>query len=215
MRLVLLGPPGAGKGTQAMRLAQEYGFLHISTGDILRDHAARDTELGRAAKAHGMEEGKLIPDSIVVEMVVERLGADDASDGFILDGFPRTLPQAEALDAVLTAQGKQLTAVIDLALSDGVVLARLEARVQCAACKTPYNLVMSPPAVVGVCDRCGGTLVPRNDDKEAKVRRRLQEYHEAIPALKSFYEERGLFRQVEADASTDEVAQRVKQALAE
>lgn len=213
MRLVLLGPPGAGKGTQAMSLESEYNIPHISTGDILRDHVDRGTDLGRAANVH-MEEGTLVPDAIVVEMVLERLEEPDAKGGFILDGFPRTLRQAEALDAALVDRATPLTAVVDLALPDGHVLQRLEARVQCAACKTPFNLVNSPPAIEGVCDRCGGKLVPRNDDKDAKIRRRLGEYHESIPLLKGFYETRGIFHEIDADASQSEVGERVRAALA-
>lgn len=213
MRLVLLGPPGAGKGTQAVSLESEYNIPHISTGDILRDHVDRGTDLGRAANVH-MEEGTLVPDTVVVEMVLERLEEPDAKEGFILDGFPRSLRQAEALDAALVDRATPLTAVVDLALPDGHVLQRLEARVQCAVCKTPFNLVNSPPAIEGVCDRCGGKLVPRNDDKDAKIRRRLGEYHEAIPLLKGFYEARGIFHEIDADASQSEVGERVRAALA-
>ncbi len=213
MRLVLLGPPGAGKGTQAVWLKTEYGVVHVSTGDIFRDHEHRGTELGIEAKKY-MDEGELVPDSIVVAMLLERLTQEDAAAGFILDGFPRTLPQAEALDRSLEERGTPLTAVLDLTLSDGVVLDRLKARVLCAACKTPYNLVKSPPVVEGVCDACGGTLVPRNDDKEAKVRRRLKEYHDEIQQLREFYAQRGLYKIVDATGSLEEVAQRVKQALA-
>lgn len=213
MRLVLLGPPGAGKGTQAVSLESEHDVPHISTGDILRDHVDRGTDLGRAANVH-MEEGTLVPDAIVVEMVLERLEEPDAKEGFILDGFPRTLRQAQALDAALADRATPLTAVVDLALPDGRVLQRLEARVQCASCKTPFNLVNSPPASEGICDRCGGKLVPRNDDKDAKIRRRLGEYHEAIPSLREFYEARGIFHEVDADASQSEVGERVRAALA-
>jgi adenylate kinase len=212
MRLVLLGPPGAGKGTQAVWIEAEYGIPHISTGDILRDQADRGTPLGLEARRY-MNEGNLVPDGIVVEMVRARLAKADASAGFILDGYPRTLLQAKELDAVLTDAGITLDAVVDLALPDGVVLERLAARVQCAACKTPYNLVKSPPAVDGVCDNCGGTLVPRNDDKAAKIRRRLEEYYEAIPDLRDFYELKGLFVQIDADASLPEVESRVRSAL--
>jgi len=212
MRLVLLGPPGAGKGTQAVSIESEYNIPHISTGDILRDHVERGTELGREANVH-MEEGLLVPDSIVVEMLLTRLEEPDAKEGFILDGFPRTLPQAVALDEALRDRATPLTAVIDLKLPDGHVLQRLEARVQCAACKTPYNLVHSAPAVEGVCDRCGGKLIPRNDDKDAKIRRRLSEYHDAIPLLKDFYEARGIFHRIDADASPSEVGQRLRAVL--
>ncbi|MCJ7832612.1 MAG: nucleoside monophosphate kinase, partial [Actinobacteria bacterium] len=181
--------------------------------DILRDQVERGTELGRAANVN-MEEGLLVPDSIVVKMLLARLEEPDAKAGFILDGFPRSLPQAVALDEALRDRATPLTAVVDLTLPDGHVRKRLEARVQCSACKTPYNLVQSPPAVEGVCDRCGGKLVPRNDDKDAKIRRRLGEYHEAIPLLREFYESRGIFHRIDADASQSEVGQRLRAALA-
>jgi adenylate kinase len=213
MRLVLLGPPGAGKGTQAVWIEAEYDVPHISTGDILRDHVERATGPGLEAKRY-MEQGTLVPDAIVVEMVRERLERADAQHGFVLDGYPRTLMQAKELDAALAEHEIVLSAVIDLALPDGAVLERLAARVQCAACRTPYNLVKSPPAVEGVCDSCGGTLVPRNDDKAVKIRRRLEEYYEAIPDLRDFFESKGLFIEVDADGSLAEVEARVRAALA-
>jgi adenylate kinase len=210
---VLLGPPGAGKGTQAVWMHGEFGIPHISTGDILRDQASRGTALGLEAKRY-MDEGDLVPDAIVVEMVIARLRESDAAQGFILDGYPRTLEQAQALDRALTEGGIELTAVLDMVVDRSVILERLKARVQCAGCKTPYNLVTSPPKAAGVCDKCGGELIPRNDDKDAKIRRRLEEFATAIDGLRAFYSSKGILREVDAVGTPEEVEQKVRQAIA-
>ena len=184
MRLVLIGPPGAGKGTQAARLVERHGLLHIATGDLFRANVREGTELGRIAKGH-MDRGDLVPDDVVVGMVMEALRA--AQEGFVLDGFPRTVPQAEELERELAASGRPLTAAVALDVDDEIALRRLIGR---------------------------RALEQRDDDEEVTVRRRLDVYHEATRPLRDFYMSRGLLRVVDADASEDEVTERLEAALA-
>lgn len=212
MRLVLLGPPGAGKGTQANNLAREFGVPHISTGAIFRDHATRQTPLGRKAKEY-MSLGELVPDDLVVEMVMERLSQPDASRGFILDGFPRTLPQAEALDAEMAAGGTRIDAVLDLLLDDDLVVRRLVGRRSCPSCGALYHLAWSTPKVDSKCDRCGGTLVKRDDDDEATIRHRLGVYHQETEQLEAYYEGNGLLVRVTGDGPEHEVTERALKEL--
>ncbi len=214
MRLVLLGPPGAGKGTQAGRLAARLGVVAISTGDILRDHVARGTELGSLARGY-MERGEYVPDDVMVAMVSERLQAPDAREGFILDGFPRTLPQARALEDALAREARSLTAVVDFQVPDEVAVKRLTGRFTCPACRRTYNASSKPPRAEGVCDACGATLTRRPDDEEATVRRRLDVYREETRPLERFYRERGLLREVDADGPEEQVTERTVAALAD
>jgi adenylate kinase len=210
MRIVLLGPPGAGKGTQAARLTKRFGMSHISTGDILRRNVGEGTELGRLAETY-MGAGELVPDDVVVAMVLSSL--EVIADGFMLDGFPRTIPQAEALDGGLAVAGRPLHAALALMIDDEIAVKRIAGRRTCANCQTPYNLEIDPPKVAGVCDRCGGPLVQRPDDAEDVVRRRLQVYNESTAPLLKYYSERGLLREVDAFGTEDEVFERAVAAL--
>jgi adenylate kinase len=210
--VVLLGPPGAGKGTQAHRLADLYELSLIATGDIFRQNVQNDSELGRAAKAY-MDAGEYVPDAVVVEMVAAALG--EARNGFILDGFPRTLIQAHALEEKLIQTDRPLSAVLDFHLDDELAVKRLAGRRTCRSCQRTYNVEFKPPRVEGVCDVCGGELVQREDDKEHTVRRRIELYHQSTEALRIFYWDRGLLRVVEADGSEEEVTERAVNALSD
>jgi adenylate kinase len=190
--LVLLGPPGAGKGTQAALLAERLGLEHISTGEILREEVELGTELGRKAKAY-MDRGELVPDALVIEMLRERLDSS-RSRGFILDGFPRTISQAEALERMV-----RLDRVLNIRLSEEEVVRRLSARRVCKSCGRNYNLISNPPKVEGRCDACGGELIQRDDDKPEVIRRRYRVYEAETAPLKDFYRQRGLLVEVEGD----------------
>ena len=212
MRLVLLGPPGAGKGTQAQVLVDTYGIPQLSTGDLLREHVQRGSTLGIRARAY-MDRGEYVPDDLVVSMVMDRLAAPDAQDGFILDGFPRTVPQAVALEESLDRVGKPLTAVLKYAISDDLAVRRLSNRWTCPVCKRTYNMEFKPPANDRVCDVEGADLERRADDDDLTVRRRLALYREQTAPLEAFYRERGLLEEIDAEGPEDEVALRTKTAL--
>ena len=212
MRLVLLGPPGAGKGTQAQRLTERYGIPQISTGDILRDNVQYGTMLGVRARAF-MDRGEYVPDPLVVQMVMERLREPDAESGFILDGFPRTVPQAQALEDALEAIGSPLTAALKFKISDDMAVRRLLNRWTCPTCKTTYNLEFKPPRDDHVCDNDGTLLERRADDDELTVRRRLAVYQEQTEPLEIFYRDRGVLREVNAEAKEDLVGERTVEAL--
>jgi adenylate kinase len=200
MRLVLLGPPGAGKGTQAKALSQEWNLVHISTGDLFRYHLAHQTELGQAAKNY-MESGRLVPDDITEAMLKNRIEQEDVrrSEGFVLDGFPRTVPQGQALDALLTARGERLNRAILIHVPTEVLLERLVGRRTCNDCKASYHVEYHPPKVAGICDLCGGALIQRDDDRLETVRIRLQVYHEETEPLVAFYRASGLLATVNGD----------------
>ncbi len=204
MRLILLGPPGAGKGTQAARIAEAYTIPHISTGDILRASVRAGTELGLEAKRY-MDAGDLVPDELVMRMVGDRLREPDAAEGFLFDGFPRTVPQAEALQQLLVAHDAPLDAVLRLAVPRDEVISRLTGRRTCSNCGRIFHVVFDPPQVEGVCDECGGELVQRDDDTEEVARNRLDVYAAQTEPLEHFYWERGLLRDVEATGTPDEV----------
>lgn len=207
MRLVLLGPPGAGKGTQATQLAERFGIPQISTGDILREHVQENTMLGVKARTF-MDRGEYVPDEVVVEMVMDRLEEPDAEKGFILDGFPRTVPQAIALESALAAADRPLSAVLKFAIADEMAVRRLTARWTCPNCKRTYNLEFKPPTQEGICDVCGHELERRADDDELTVRRRIEVYREQTAPLERFYRDRGLLREVDAQAREADVTER-------
>ncbi len=210
-RMMMLGPPGAGKGTQAKRLAQELEIPHVSTGDMLRDAKRRDTELGREA-AEYMNAGKLVPDEVVIGIVAERLEQDDAAQGFILDGFPRTRPQAEAL----TDMGVELEAVINIEVSDEEVVRRLGGRLSCPECGAVYHKEANPPSQDDVCDKCGNRgLVTRDDDRPEAIKQRLASYHRQTAPLVEFYEQRGVLEAIAGEAGPDEVTQEILDRLAD
>jgi adenylate kinase len=214
MRIVLLGPPGAGKGTQATRLAELYGIANISTGDLLREHVEQGTGLGLRARSF-MDRGEYVPDDLVVRMVMDRLREPDAEPGFILDGFPRTVPQAQALENALAEIDRPLSAVLKFTISEEVAVKRLSNRWTCPNCKRTYNAAFKPPKQEGVCDHCGHTLVRRADDDEVTVRRRIEVYHEETEPLEFFFWERGLLREVDAEGSEDEVTERTLEAISD
>ncbi len=214
MVVILLGPPGAGKGTQAARLAERLGLAHVASGDLFREAVAAQTPLGQKAQGY-MERGELVPDEIVVAMVLERLTRPDCRRGAILDGFPRTVAQAEALERDLSAQGKKADAVLLVNVPDEVVLERLTGRRICRNCQAPYHLTFHPPAQEGVCDRCGGALYQRDDDREETVRHRLRVYWEQTAPLISYYRQKRLLREVDGVGEVEEVGERLLRALEE
>jgi len=213
MILVLLGPPGAGKGTQAALLEKERSLVKLSTGDILRAAVAAGTELGRKA-GDVMERGQLVPDDLVIGLIAERLDAGSDGNGFILDGFPRTLAQAEALDRLLKERGQQLDAVVEMRVDDDALVRRITGRFSCGSCGEGYHEDFKMPKVPGVCDRCGSTeFVRRRDDNEEVVRQRLQAYHAQTEPLIAYYEKRGKIKTVDGMADIKEVHQAIIQAL--
>lgn len=212
MRLVLLGPPGAGKGTQGVLLSEGYGIPQISTGEILRDHVQRGTKLGIRARSY-MDRGEYVPDDVVVSMVMDRLDESDADKGFILDGFPRTVAQAEALERALDEAGEPLTAVIKFSVGGEVAVRRLLGRYTCPNCGRTYHVEFKPPAQEGVCDVCGAELERRADDDELTVRRRIAVYRAQASPLEQFYVERDLLYQVDAEGTPEEVIERTMQVL--
>jgi adenylate kinase len=214
MRVVLLGPPGAGKGTQADRLAERFGATLIGTGDIFRENVTQDTPLGQKAKEY-MEKGELVPDDLVVAMVLDRLDQQDAQNGVILDGFPRTLPQAIALENALSEQDRPLSIALKFVIPDELAVKRLAGRWICQRCQRTYNVAFGPPSQEGTCGRCGGELIQRRDDSEATVRHRIAVYHRDTEPLEFFFWERGLLREVNADGTLDEVTERATEAIAD
>lgn len=214
MRLVLLGPPGAGKGTQGVLLADRYGIPQISTGDILREHVQRGTKLGIAARSY-MDRGEYVPDDVVVSMVIDRLDDPDAKAGFILDGFPRTVAQAEALERALEEAGEPLTAVVKYTIGGDLAVRRLLGRMTCSSCGRTYHAEFKPPAQDGVCDVCGGRLERRADDDELTIRRRLAVYRQQASPLEMFYVERDILYTVDADGTPEEVLERASKYLEE
>jgi len=208
VRVILLGPPGAGKGTQAQRLTQTLGIPQVSTGDILRAAVAAGTPLGREAKAY-MDQGALVPDGVVIGIIRERLAALDCARGYILDGFPRTAAQAEALGETLQALGTPLTAVLSITVDPEELVRRLSGRRTCGNCGAAYHRETAPPRRVGLCDRCGGALLQREDDREETIRKRLAVYREQTAPLVAYYRGRGLLREVDGRGDIDDVFARV------
>jgi adenylate kinase len=208
MNIIFLGPPGAGKGTQAKILVEKYGIPQISTGDMLREHVAKGTELGLKAKEY-MEKGQLVPDEIILGMVKERLSQADAQKGFILDGFPRTVAQAEALDKILEEMGKKIEFVLALIVPDEELVTRLTGRRTCKNCGMMYHIKFKPSKVEGKCDACGGELYQRADDNEETVRNRLKVYHEQTAPLIEYYRKKGVLFEVDGNKSIEEITQQL------
>ena len=211
MRVIFLGPPGAGKGTQARQAAARWGVPQIATGDMLREAVAAGTELGRQAKSH-MDSGGLVPDDVIIGLVGETLARPEARKGFVLDGFPRTLPQAEALDRLLEERGLALDRVVLVDTPEAELLRRITGRRVCGQCGRNYHLASSPPARPGVCDACGGPLHQRSDDEEATVRRRLAVYARDTRPLVEYYRRRRLLEEVAGDGPVDQVFEAVLRA---
>lgn len=212
MNIILMGPPGAGKGTQADFIKENYPILHISTGDMFREAVSNATAMGLEAKKY-MDAGQLVPDEVTIGVVEERLSKPDCAEGFLLDGFPRTIPQAEALDQVLAKMNKKVEAAIDISVPEEILLDRMTGRVSCSKCKTVYNTKFSPPAVAGVCDKCGGELVQRSDDKAETVKNRLQVYLDQSQPLLNYYEKKGVLYSLDGNRNTQEVFKDVQQVL--
>ena len=204
MDLVMLGPPGAGKGTQAERLQQELGLPHVSSGDLFRENIKNKTELGLLAREY-IDRGDLVPDGVTIGMIRQRLGRPDCQRGVILDGFPRTQAQAAALDEMLAQMGRKLDGVLYISLADRELVRRLSARWLCGQCQTPYNAISSPPATKGVCDACGGRLYQRDDDKAETVRARLKVYRQQTAPLIEYYRKAGLLVQIDGAGDIDSV----------
>ena len=196
MKIIMLGAPGAGKGTQAKQIADRYGIPHISTGDIFRANLKAGTPLGLQAKSY-MDKGDLVPDDLTCALVVDRIAQPDAANGFVLDGFPRTIPQADALTKALEERGEQMDYAIDIEVPDENIVTRMGGRRACTACGATYHIVNIPPKQEGICDRCGGQLVLRDDDRPETVAKRLSVYHEQTQPLISYYQERGILKSVD------------------
>ena len=212
MYLVILGAPGAGKGTQAKVLAEKLRVPHISTGDMLREAVREGTPLGLKAKAV-MDKGELVSDELLTGIVKERLSKTDCSGGFILDGYPRNLSQADILDGLLRGLSKEGVLALELEVPDQAIVTRLSSRRSCAACGSVYNVVTSPPSQEGVCDKCGKGLVLRDDDKEDVIRERLRVYHEKTAPLSNRYREMGRLKSVRGDESPDKVLEALEKAI--
>jgi adenylate kinase len=208
MDLILLGPPGSGKGTQAQKIVARYRIPQISTGDILRAAVKEQTPLGKEAKAY-MDQGKLVPDEVVVGIVRERLKAPDCKKGFILDGFPRTVPQAEALEATLRAMNRRIDHVVSIEVNNEELLKRLTGRRTCRGCGAMYHLVFDPPTKEGLCDRCGGELYQRADDKEETIRERLNVYEAQTAPLIAYYRDKGNLRTIDGVGAMEQIFQTI------
>ena len=212
MRIVLLGAPGAGKGTQAKKLIEKYGMPQISTGDLLRAAVSAGTPLGKEAKSY-MDKGELVPDRVVLGMVEERLKQDDCKNGYILDGFPRNTAQAEALDKMLASLNMQLTAALSVDVPFDDLMKRLTGRRTCKACGQMYNIYFKPPAKEGACDKCNGELFQRDDDKEATIKKRLEVYNAQTAPLFDYYGKKGIVKSVSGTGSIDDIFKKVTEAL--
>jgi adenylate kinase len=211
--LVLLGPPGAGKGTQAERLVEDFGLPYYSTGIILREAVAEGNELGKKAKEY-MDAGKLVPDELICDVIVDRLDSGEAENGFLLDGFPRTVGQAEMLDRLLERKGRELTGALLIEAPDEEVIRRLSGRRTCAKGTHVYHVEFDPPKHEGVCDQDGSRLIQREDDKPETVQKRLDVYHQETEPLVDWYEDKGLLRRFDGTRTADEVHDRIRATLA-
>ena len=204
MKIIMLGAPGAGKGTQAKMIADRYSVPHISTGDIFRANIKNNTELGQEAKKY-MDQGLLVPDELTVKILLDRVAAEDCRNGYVLDGFPRTIPQAEVLNHALTELGEKVDFAIDVDVPDENIINRMSGRRACLSCGATYHIVHIPPKTEGVCDRCGSELILRDDDKAETVKNRLQVYHEQTQPLIDYYTEQGVLRTVDGTKDMKDV----------
>ena len=200
MKIIMLGAPGAGKGTQAKMIADKYSIPHISTGDIFRANIKNGTELGKKAKTY-MDQGLLVPDELTVDLVIDRVSQEDCKNGYVLDGFPRTIPQAESLDAALTKLGEKIDYAVNVEVPDENIINRMSGRRACLSCGATYHIVHIPTKVEGICDRCNAELVLRDDDKPETVKKRLDVYHEQTQPLIDYYSGKGVM--VEVDGTQD------------
>ena len=212
MRIIMLGAPGAGKGTQAKKIAEKYGSPHISTGDIFRANIKNGTELGNKAKSY-MEKGLLVPDELTCDLVVDRIAQEDCKNGYVLDGFPRTIPQAEELKAALGKMGTTIDYAINVEVPDENIVKRMGGRRACLACGCTYHVVFNAPKVEDVCDVCGAKLVLRDDDKPETVKKRLDVYHEQTQPLIDFYDKEGVLVEVDGTQNLEDVFQAITKIL--
>jgi adenylate kinase len=204
MKIIMLGAPGAGKGTQAKMIADKYGIPHISTGDIFRANIKEGTELGKKAKEY-MDQGALVPDELTCDLVVDRIGQDDCSKGYILDGFPRTIPQAECLTKALEQRNDKIDYAVNVDVPDENIVRRMSGRRACVGCGATYNIVYNPTKTEGICDRCGKELILRDDDKPETVQKRLTVYHEQTQPLIEYYEKKGALAEVDGTKDMQDV----------
>ena len=204
MKIIMLGAPGAGKGTQAKMIAEKYGIPHVSTGDIFRANIKNGTELGMEAKKY-MDQGQLVPDELTVKILLDRVAKDDCKNGYVLDGFPRTIPQAEVLDSELTKLGDHIDYAINVDVPDENIVKRMSGRRACLTCGATYHIEHVPPKKEGICDVCGSELVLRDDDKPETVKNRLNVYHEQTQPLIDFYTEKGVLKTVDGTVPMEEV----------
>ena len=204
MKIIMLGAPGAGKGTQAKMIAEKYSIPHISTGDIFRANIKNGTELGKKAKSY-MDKGQLVPDELTLDLIMDRFKQYDCKNGYVLDGFPRTIPQAEALDTALKAKGEKVDFAIDVDVPDENIVKRMGGRRACVGCGATYHVVYSPTKVEGVCDKCGEELIVRDDDKPETVLNRLEVYHNQTQPLIDYYNEQGILKSVDGTVDMKDV----------
>jgi adenylate kinase len=204
MKIIMLGAPGAGKGTQAKRIAEKYSIPHISTGDIFRANIKNNTELGQKAKTY-MDKGELVPDELVVDLIMDRFKQADAANGYVLDGFPRTIPQAEALDKALEANGESVDFAINVEVPDENIINRMGGRRACVGCGATYHIQFNAPKVEGICDTCGEKLILRDDDKPETVKNRLSVYHDQTQPLIDYYNKKNVLREVDGTQAMDDV----------
>lgn len=214
MKIIMLGAPGAGKGTQAKKIAVKYDIPHISTGDIFRANIKNGTELGKKAKTY-MDQGLLVPDELVVDLVVDRVNQEDCKKGYVLDGFPRTIPQAEALDKALETLEQRMDYAIDVNVPDENIVKRMSGRRACVDCGATYHIVHAPTKAEGICDNCGGSLILRDDDKPETVQKRLAVYHDQTQPLIDYYTEKGILKTVDGTVDLEDVFKAIVDILGE
>ncbi len=214
MKIIMLGAPGAGKGTQAKKIAEKYSIPHISTGDIFRANIKNGTELGKKAKTY-MDQGLLVPDELVVDLVIDRFAQDDCANGYVLDGFPRTIPQAEALDAALAKINEKIDYAINVEVPDENIIKRMSGRRACVSCGATYHLEHIPPKKEGICDTCGAELILRDDDKPETVQKRLNVYHEQTQPLIDYYTSKNVLKEVDGTVDMAEVFDAIVKVLGE